>query len=104
MDTLTLAYSWTSYSIFLYLLCFRDVPGQSVVIIENLVFPLALRTCKEVFINSQAEIKRVQADYAVRGSKTARAFSFVDISFWGVPNYNGIRTEMGISPKPKAVI
>lgn len=71
---------------------------------DYLVRPLALRACKGLIISSQAEIKRVQADYAVRASKIARVFSPVDISSWGVPDRNKIRTQLGISAKAKVVI
>lgn len=71
---------------------------------DYLVRPLALRACKGLIISSQAEIKRVQADYAVQGSKIARVFSPVDISSWGVPDRNKIRTQLGISANAKVVI
>lgn len=73
-------------------------------IIEYLVRPLALKACKGLIISSQTEIKRVQADYAVPSSKIARVFSPVDVSSWGVPDRNTIRSELGISPEAKVVI
>ncbi|MGF2035177.1 MAG: glycosyltransferase family 4 protein [Nostoc sp. CmiVER01] len=71
---------------------------------DYLVRPLALKACKGLIISSQAEIKRVQADYAMPSSKIARVFSPVDISSWGDPDRNKIRTQLGISVKTKVVI
>lgn len=73
-------------------------------IIDNLVRPLALRACQGLIISSQAEIKRVQVDYAVPSSKIARIFSPVNISSWGVPDRVKIRSELGLSLEAKVVI
>jgi len=73
-------------------------------IIEYLVRPLALRACDGLIISSQTEIKRVQADYAVPSSKIAHVFSPVDVSSWGIPNRDKIRSELGISSIAKVVI
>ena len=68
------------------------------------VRPLTLKACEGLIISSQAEIKRVEADYAVPSSQIVRIFSPVDISSWGVPDRVKIRSELGLSQEAKVVI
>ncbi len=73
-------------------------------ITDYCVRPLALKACRGLIVSSQAEIKRVQADYAVPSRKIARIFNPVDVSSWGLPDRVKIRRELGISLEAKVVI
>jgi starch synthase len=68
------------------------------------VRPRSLKACQGLIISSQAEITRVQADYAVPSRKIARIFSPVDVSSWGLPDRAKTRSELGISQQAKVVI
>ena len=65
---------------------------------------LTLKACRGLIISSQAEIKRVQADYALPSRKIARIFSPVDVLSWGVPDRAKTRSELGISQQAKVVV
>lgn len=83
---------------------FQGRTAQQCGITDYWVRPLAIQACQGLIISSEAEIKRVQADYAVPSSKIARIFSPVDVSSWGVPDRIKIRSELGLSPEAKVVI
>jgi glycosyltransferase involved in cell wall biosynthesis len=73
-------------------------------VIDYVVRPVVLKTCKGLIISSQAEQKRVQTAYAVPSRKISRIFSPVDIASWGIPNRSKIRSELEIPPEMKVVI
>jgi glycosyltransferase involved in cell wall biosynthesis len=73
-------------------------------LLEAWIRPWTVRACQKLIISSQTEIQRVQADYAVPSSKIARIFSPVDISAWGVPDRERIRTALDIPLAAKVVI